>query len=290
MFEPLKNFFETASSCPVSVRRFFDDNSALFWLHFIDSQLQLSNDSILKTETKHIAAFEVAAEISELRKKIEHRKKVLYIPNACTMYEQFTEVEKEVVKLYAEKFYSTLSNYLEKWSKSLDGAEVFGWMALTIVPDWEKDIKPSLLYASKRIGNEKIDADKVFDETNLLQQITTAKLESWTSIAASSQARWLDVFKTLNQQNRPIQNTSLLVQYAFAIPGSSTEAERLFSIINDVWGPDKEHMSLLTLEAYLNIKVNSEMNCTEYYESAKKNDDLLAQVQSSQKYQSHTNE
>ena len=86
------------------------------------------------------------------------------------------------------------------------------------------------------------------------------KLEEWSNKQVKSEDRWLEIFKALAQQNRHIHNLSLLVQYAFAIPGSSTEVERLFSIINDVWGPDKPQMKIETLEAFLNIKVNSNLN------------------------------
>jgi hypothetical protein len=61
----------------------------------------------------------------------------------------------------------------------------------------------------------------------------------WNEEKIPSETRWIEVFKILAQHNRPLKNMSLLAQYAFAIPGSSAEVERLFSIINDVWGPDK---------------------------------------------------
>lgn len=80
----------------------------------------------------------------------------------------------------------------------------------------------------------------------------------------------------------------MLVQYPFSIPGSSTEVERLYSIINDIWTPDKGQMSLETLEAYLNVKVNSDLNCSSYYALIKGNMTLLSKVHSSQKYVSET--
>lgn len=129
-----------------------------------------------------------------------------------------------------------------------------------------------------------IDSDAVFDESRLLQQIVAEKLPSWIEAKATSEERWLDLIKSLAQQNRPIKHTSLLVQYAFCIPGSSAEVERLFSIINDVWAPDKSNMKLTTLNAQLNVKVNSNMTCLEYYKSVKGNKHLLSQVQSNAKY------
>lgn len=79
-----------------------------------------------------------------------------------------------------------------------------------------------------------------------------------------------------------------MVQFAFAIPGSSTEVERLFSIIGNVWPPNKGKMKLATLEAELNVRFNSKMGCSEYFALIKNNKALLAQVQSGTKYKLDT--
>lgn len=86
------------------------------------------------------------------------------------------------------------------------------------------------------------------------------------------------------RQHRPITQLSLLVQYAFSIPGTSAEVERLFSIINDIWTPEKGQLLKETLEAHLNIHMNSKLNCSEYYKSIKNNKNLLGKVQNAEKY------
>lgn len=73
MFEPLKDYFDSFTNRPVSIGRVFAENSTLFWLTFADSQLKLSIDYILKTETREIAAFEVAALVKKLRMVIAKR-------------------------------------------------------------------------------------------------------------------------------------------------------------------------------------------------------------------------
>lgn len=286
MFDPLKIYFGDLDNCPVSVRRFFEDKSSLFWLHFLDSQLQLSNEYVLSTEGKKIAAFEVEAEVAKLRNKIGHREENKFIPvNAKLLFNALSKSEKSQIRIHMKKFYTCLSTYLRKWSQSLDGAEIFNWMNLTSVPDWEKDVEPSIGYVIEHTGsNVVIEGDKVFDEINLLRDFVSDKLQAWTDSKASSESRWLEIFAIMNQQQRPLRQISLLVQYAFAIPGSSTEVERLFSVIGDIWGPKQGHMSMETLDAYLNVKVNSDLNCSEYYASVKNNRRLLSQVHSNQKY------
>lgn len=286
MFGPLKEYFDSLRNCPATVRKDFSRGDCLFWLNFVESQLKSSNEYILKTENTAIASFETAAEVSMLRMKIENRKNTLFIPQSANMiFDAFPDQEKQYNQHYVKKFYTILSEYLEKWSKSLDGTEVFCWMDLTSVPDWNKHVKPSLQYFSKHFNDNAIDDDIAFDETNLLCQIVQEKLIDWDNKKLTSDKRWLEIFALTTQQHRPLSNLSLLVQYAFAIPGSSTEVERLFSIINDVWGPDKPQLKLETLEAVLNVKVNSDLSCSDYFDLIKNNKRLLAQVQSTKKYQ-----
>lgn len=282
MFEPLKNFFSKEKNCPATVLKFFDNRAA-------DSQLHLTNSYVLKTEKSKIPAFAVAAEVQELRNLMESRKQAAFIPiDAAPLFEALSASEKSKAKASVDKFYSVVTAYLEKWSNSLDGNEVFGWMNLTSVPDWENDVKPSLNYMIEHHGNDSINGDSVFDELNLLQQVVTDLLSTWTSQNISSEMRWIEVFKNLKQQRRPITQISLLVEYAFAIPGSSTDVERLFSIINDVWEDDKGQMSAETLEAHLNVIFNSNLDCLEFHKSIKNNKRLLSQVHSTEKYQAST--
>jgi hypothetical protein len=82
-----------------------------------------------------------------------------------------------------------------------------------------------------------INSDAVFDETFLLRQFAALNLSRWNEEQRPRESRWIETLKALNEQSRPINQISSLVQYAFAIPGTSTDVERLFSVINDVWGP-----------------------------------------------------
>jgi hypothetical protein len=55
------------------------------------------------------------------------------------------------------KFTVALRNefkYLAKWSKSLDGMEIFQWMKLKRIPNFEQEVEPSLNYARELIKAE----------------------------------------------------------------------------------------------------------------------------------------
>lgn len=158
MFEPLKEYFRTAEICPVAVSNFFKDKTSMFWLYFIDSQLQLSNDSILKVEGSKSSSFEIAEEIRMLHGKVLNRKDLQFIPMKASQELHKLSTDKKVeVKRFVDKFYLALNNYLQLWRMSLDGTEVFSWMALEEPPNWSK-VEESLSFAILR-GGGSIDGE-----------------------------------------------------------------------------------------------------------------------------------
>lgn len=133
MFTPLKNFFESLSNAPANIKRFFDDETGLFWLKFAEAQLSISNEFVLKTESKKAASFEVAAEIEELRSIVSNRKQVQYIPpEAGVVLHDLSGDVQDLVKHFVNLFYGALEKYLEKWSRSLDGTEIFHGCSLQL--------------------------------------------------------------------------------------------------------------------------------------------------------------
>lgn len=285
MFQPLKSYFDGLKNCPPTIQSFLSKGSALFWLKFVEAQLALSNQYVLQTESRKITSFEVAVAALKLRDNIENRQQSQYIPaEAAELFDTLELSEQAEIKKYVENFYSELCRYLLKWSRSLDGTEVFSWMSLFVPPDWEKDVKPAVEFIQQRFSPSLIDVDSAFDETFLLRAFVSENLVKWNAEEMPSEMRWTETFKGLNSQHRPINQLSLLVQYGFSIPGTSTEVERLFSVINGVWEPEKGHMQLVTLESILNVKINSDLNCEDYFAAIKDNKKLLSQVQSSEKY------
>lgn len=252
--------------------------------------MNLSNEFVLKTESKEAACFEVAAKIEELRSIVLNRKQAQYIPSeAAEEFRGFSGVVQDDIGQSVKSFYEVLDSYITKWSRSLDGTEIFAWLYLKTLPDFKKDVEPSLKFLQKHFSADAVNIDKAFDELVLLQQIVREKLFVWNAEKVSCQDRWIELIKTMSDQNRPITQIALVVQYAFAIPGTSTQVERLFSIINGIWKTENGQLALSTLEAHLNVKVNSGHNCEKFFELIKNNKNLLSQVQSSEKYISDDN-
>lgn len=109
-------------------------------------------------------------------------------------------------------------------------------------------------------------------------------LPMWNDQQIKSAERWLKIFEMCSAQENFIENLAMLVEIGFALPGTSTEAERLFSIINNIWTTEKGQMQLPTLEAMLDIRFNCEMSCNEFYKANKCNKELLLKVIGKEKY------
>lgn len=162
MFDPLKRFFSTADSCPVAISAFFENSASLFWLNFIENQLDLSNESILRVESSKGTCFEIAGEINVLKTKMKNRKSLNFIPRkAKEELKNLNDEDQQTVLKYAKNFYDTVVTYLELWSSSMDGTECFAWCSLFEKPKWE-EVQSSFNYAVEKVG--KMVEDKINGE------------------------------------------------------------------------------------------------------------------------------
>lgn len=159
MFEPLKKFFSSTSSCPLAIASLFEDPTSFFWLNFVENQLEVSNESILRVESSKGACFQIAAEVNVLRNKMKNRKNLKFMPfNAKTEFNKLPSAVQEITLKHVESFYRTVVEYLDLWSTSMDGTECFTWMSLIRKPSWD-EVEISFDYAVKKLG--KLVQDKI---------------------------------------------------------------------------------------------------------------------------------
>ena len=123
-----------------------------------------------------------------------------------------------------------------------------------------------------------------FDELSIIEDFVKENLRKWNFSKVSNQEKWIEIFHRCKALETPIDQMSLLVEFAFSLPGTSTEVERLFSMINDAWSSDKGQMKLETLEAVMNIKYNSKLSCSEFHDTIKNDSNFLEKSRNSEKY------
>jgi hypothetical protein len=62
-----------------------------------------------------------------------------------------------------------------------------------------------------------------------------------------------------------------MVELAMSLPGTSAPVERGFSIMGNIWSAERGRLSVSTVKHLLNVKINSELPCCEFYDVIKTN-------------------
>ena len=288
LYEPLKKYFGTTEKVPNTISTFFSNTEGKFWLLFVANQLENFNTSIKQMERKNSTSFESNFELSKLKEKIINRQKFRFIPKEAR--DELTKrSENEQVEIMEKvvEFYDTIIQYITLWENSFDGTSVFSWMTLLRVPEWEV-IETSFDFCSNRYGkgfSEIINNSCLFDESTMLMNYIEKNLTDWLSQSAHSEERWIQVFKHFNDNGTKLANMEKLVEFAFCLPGTSCEVERIFSILNLIWTSEKNFL-LETVDSILSIQYNSSLSCIEFHDKIKNNTELLEKVKGSEKYQS----
>ncbi|CAF1937723.1 unnamed protein product [Rotaria magnacalcarata] len=86
----------------------------------------------------------------------------------------------------------------------------------------------------------------------------------------------------IHEENVP--NLRNVLEFAFSIPASNAFCESIFSHMKFLWSNYRNKMKPELVGAELKVKVNSQLNCTEFYDYLLNNQDLLKQIRSSDKY------
>jgi hypothetical protein len=70
-------------------------------------------------------------------------------------------------------------------------------------------------------------------------------------------------------------NISKMVEFAMSLPGTSAPVDRVFSIMGNIWSAERGRLSASTFKHLLNVKINSELSCCEFYDVIKTNKPFL---------------
>jgi len=238
MYGPLKEYFNSlGSKCPPSLKHFFENKSGKFWLVFLIKHTSIFNKTVEVMERSTTSSFEALVELQTIRKKMCNRLELKYLP-----YE--SEVEKKKlcnssqfkIDREVEIFYSTIIDYLNIWENSLDFSSQFNWMAMGSFPEWNV-VESCFEYVASRFGStflNLVDRDLLCDEYGLMKILCLSKIPAWLQNKSLPEGIWMEIFKNFRMQQIKLSNMEKLVELALSMPGTSTEVERIFSIINRI--------------------------------------------------------
>lgn len=97
--------------------------------------------------------------------------------------------------------------------------------------------------------------------------------------------KWLRVFEIARTSSVDLKNLQKIVEFVLCIPGTSATVERTFSLMKHMWTPDRGRMRVSVVAGLLNIKINSNNNCSSFYDKIKTNKVLLQKALTSEKYE-----
>lgn len=75
-----------------------------------------------------------------------------------------------------------------------------------------------------------------------------------------------------------------MASVTMTLPGSNAPVERVFSLMNDTWTPERNPFTLFSMKALLMVKTNFNLPCHDFMENLTKNRDILLKIHSSEKY------
>ena len=75
-----------------------------------------------------------------------------------------------------------------------------------------------------------------------------------------------------------------LIQHVFAIPASNAYRKTVFSHMKYLWNNNRNRMKQELVGAELKIKMNTNYNCTQFYDYLLNKPDILQEIRSSNKY------
>ncbi len=81
-----------------------------------------------------------------------------------------------------------------------------------------------------------------------------------------------------------VPNIELILEFVFSIYSSNAYIERVFSVMNNLCSKDRNKLLTHNLKAEICVKVNFDLNCSQFYDFVKNNEEILKSAKSNTKY------
>lgn len=176
-------------------------------------------------------------------------------------------------------------DYLLKWTEQLEMFQQFSWADLRKFPDWITVKKSLQIMSSKTSFDLAANSSKIFQQFGLIKTFCTVeRIHSWKQEKISTESRWVETFKHMEQRQFPFVEFSHIIEFILCFPGTSAPVERLFAKAKKIWTPEKSSLQPSTLKSMLIIKNNLDYDCSEFYRFLKTRPEILKQIQSQDKY------
>lgn len=151
LWEPLKDFFLAESKPPKMLVDFFQHPLSQVYFLFLHSQSFLFEKHIKKIEKSIITIIEVKILIDTLERELSERAQGKFL--GIQTKHEYNKLKSNAqhaywIKSFDEEianYYKTAIEYLKQWSQPLSKFNVFSWMTLNEVHEWQ-NVKKTILY------------------------------------------------------------------------------------------------------------------------------------------------
>jgi hypothetical protein len=110
-------------------------------------------------------------------------------------------------------------------------------------------------------------------------------MDEWNKKPLTTFERWPEIFEFVRIECISLKNTQLILQFSFAIPGTSAAIGRVISITDALCTDEKSRFLVETIKAVIVTKKHfEELSCHDFCTSISKNPKLLREIRSSAKY------
>lgn len=286
-FPALKSYFITlGDNCPVVLGKYFDDNHAKkteCFLAFLDNALKIFQNAIMFLEKDNALSCETYNILTDLRLKIEQRMNDTFFGFNCSnALTSFTIDEQESIKIILITWYKNALKYLDD---HFDFSEDNNLAIMRIFALENTFIYKDLSMCCEKLSLTKlIDMDELYNEFCSVKETVNKITEERKQTPPSNEKKsiyeaWHELFQHSN-----IPNLLKIFQFIVSIPCSNAAAERAFSLCGNAWTDSRNRLSVEHVKAELQVKINFQYNCKDFYDYVLKNKKLLKCAKSQDKY------
>jgi hypothetical protein len=116
-------------------------------------------------------------------------------------------------------------------------------------------------------------------------------MDEWNTESLTTFERWSEIFGFVRRECISLNNIQLILEFSFAIPGTSAAIERVFSITNALWTDEKSRLLAETIKAVIVTKTHfEELSCNDFCTLISNSPKLLQEIHSYTKYKTFAQE
>lgn len=204
-----------------------ETNAVLCVLYFMQNIMQIFQNAIKLLEADRLTSTEIHDIMIDLKTKLQNRQtEQFYGKSAMDLLKNFDEHQKTKLKNDANKFFTSCLNYLQKWYNFEDQE----YQAMKVL-----SLKEPITWAGitrlQEILKIDVDLDMLYEEVGILCEMHLIE----------ENLRWVDCF-TKSKDRNPCTELKKLVTFVLSIPVSNASCERVFSMMEQVWSKEHEHI------------------------------------------------